>query len=224
MAELIYQKEMVDSSRLRQIASRDVCTRIIKRLVLEGKIVRQHDTKHHNAIYFNAEHGKIVRDAFEAEAQLRLTSLAPAAAEPETPEPLEPAVASEPEEGAKPKGSEEPAPKLPKEEPKSLKQLATAPGPEKRTPAKKVVEPTESAKQEKKGIALSKSVWLYVGAGALLLLGFGWWRAHRGVSLIVRDHFDTAHPAAPPTTEPLQPRQTTDKEQLARWDRIFGGL
>ena len=85
MAGYIYQKDIIDASQLRQIASRDVCYRVVRKLVTDGKIVRHHDKTKKNSLYFTEPHARIVKEALDAEAQRRLSSLESGAADPVDP-------------------------------------------------------------------------------------------------------------------------------------------
>jgi len=221
---MIYQKDILAASKLKKIASKDVCLRIIKRMIADGEIIRHNDKQSHNAVYFSEADALKVQAELTAEAERRLTSLQPAVAgkEPQSPEPV-----TVPDS---PKATPEPEPERETSttEPKSIKQLAIAPGPEKRTPsktAKKAVPDPAPGKLQEKIKGLSKSVWLYVGAGALLLLAFGWYRAHRKSSPVA-DAESTYAPVdkdPQPQAQTAQPRAIADADQLERWNDIFKG-
>jgi len=221
---MIYQKDIIAASKLKKIASKDVCLRIIKRMISDAEIVRHNDKQSHNAVYFSEADALKVQAALTAEAERRLTSLQPAVAgeEPQSPEP-----ATVPE-APKEVPDEEPEAEALGTEPKTIKQLAVAPGPEKRTPAKKAKKSTpdpEHSKLQEKIKGLSKSAWLYVGAGALLLLAFGWYRAHRKSSSVT-DAESTYAPVdkdPQPQAQTAQPRAIADADQLERWNDIFKG-
>jgi len=228
---MIYQKDIIAASKLKKIASKDVCLRIIKRMISDAEIVRHNDKQSHNAVYFSEADALKVQAALTAEAERRLTSLQPAAAgeEPQSPKPV-----TVPESPDSPKATPEPGPEPEPEretsttEPKTIKQLAVAPGPEKRTPsktAKKAVPDPAPGKLQEKIKGLSKSAWLYVGAGALLLLAFGWYRAHRKSSPAT-DADSTYAPVEQgpqPQAQTAQPRAIADADQLERWNEIFKG-
>jgi len=228
---MIYQKDIIAASKLSKIASKDACLRLVKRMITDGEIIRHNDKQSHNAVYFSEADALKVQAALTAEAERRLTSLQPAAAgkEPQSPEP-----ATVPEAPDSPKAIPEPGPEPEPErdtsttEPKTIKQLAVAPGPEKRTPSKKAKKSTpdpEHSKLQEKIKGLSKSAWLYVGAGALLLLAFGWYRAHRKTAPMT--HVDDTHAPADKDLhqqpQKIQPRAIFDADQLERWNEIFKG-
>jgi len=233
---MIYQKDVIDASKLKKIASKDACLRLVKKMLTDGEIMRHKDKNLHNAVYFSETDAEKVQAALTIEAERRLTSLNPAPPEEPEPQPPAPAAASEEDEELKqPHGHklsvtppdglevEEPAPEG-GAEPKTIKQLAIAPGPKKRTPSKKAknsaVDPDTPNLQEKiKG--LSKSVWLYVGAGALLLLAFGWWRAHRKIEQDIDAHLEHFEPDKPTPTEQTGPPVVSDKVMLERWNNNF---
>lgn len=229
---MIYQKDIIDSSKLRQISSRDTCYRIIRRLVADGTIKRHKDKARQNSVYYSDKDARIVQAALTAEAERRLASLQgpaqPAAASTEPPEPeaTEPKPAAAPEETPE-EEAPEPSPES-KAEPKSISQLAIAPGPVKRTTSKKTAKKPEPVAKEKTKLqekikGLSKSVWFYVGTGALLLLAYGWWRARRNRSPVTDTSYD--YVSEPPTETGTPTRQTlTDAEQLRKWNDTFKGI
>lgn len=100
------------------------------------------------------------------------------------------------------------------EEPTSLPELATTPGPEKPKPPapkpkKKATTPAEKKESGWKEKLMDKKTLLIIGGVALLLLGLWWFRRHRGIE-------EEPAPESPPN--PMPPG--TDIEQ--KWREVFG--